>query len=81
MQAFSPPDELRTLFIDDGARGGGGVGSELILLSCQQSSLANSWQTFLASLAEKFSRLVIFPFEGILPLELKLSLYMSARRV
>jgi hypothetical protein len=82
-RAFFPLHVPRTLLIDTGpGRGGGGVGSELILLSVLSAEqFGKLLVDFSGQFGTKIQSLRKNLVEGILPLETKLFLSMAARRV
>jgi hypothetical protein len=80
-QSIPPLHVPRTLLIDTGP-GGGGVGSELILLSVLSAEqFGKLLVDFSGQFGTKIQSLRKNLVEGILPLETKLFLSMAARRV
>jgi len=81
-QSIPPLHVPRTLLIDTGPGGGGGVGSELILLSVLSAEqFGKLLVDFSGQFGTKIQLLRKNLVEGILPLETKLFLSMAARRV
>jgi hypothetical protein len=82
-QSIPPLHVPRTLLIDTGpGGGGGGVGSELILLSVLSAEqFGKLLVDFSGQFGTKIQSLRKNLVEGILPLETKLFLSMAARRV
>ena len=81
-QSIPPLHVPRTLLIDTGPGRGGGVGSELILLSfLSAEQFGKLLVDFSGQFGTKIQSLRKNLVEGILPLETKLFLSMAARRV